>query len=389
MKLSVTCLVHYSPERAAAMLAPLRRLDPEVVLAVDDRAKPEWIEGYRQLADQVITIEFPGMFSKTATWLTQQCSGNWILILHDDEVPSAGLVDEIAETIESGAVTHAWVRRWWIYPDSAHWIDEWPWRPDYHLRLVQNDQRLFRIPAVAHEPPQAIGPHVYLRSPLYHASLVFEDLPGRERKCARYDDMRPGLDCDGLPFNAAFLLPERRAVAPQLERVPEADAEIVRAFLGEQPVAPADRDRPGLLRHAPPAEVTPFDESRELAPSAYAAELTLLVGSAEMVVGRYRSFDLEVVNRSDETWPGGLEAKPQVRLAYRWIEPDGTAIEGLRTPLGAPLGPGMAALVPVAVLAPEAPGEYVLEIDLVNELVKWFDCGFRTTVTVASPPEMS
>lgn len=386
MRLSVTCLVHYSPERAAAMLAPLRRLDPEVVLAVDDRADPEWVQGYRALADEVITIEFPGMFSKTATWLTRQCSGDWIFILHDDEVPSADLVDEIAATIEAAAVTHAWVRRRWIYPDSEHWIDEWPWRPDYHLRLIQNDDRLFRIPAVAHEAPRAIGPHIHLRSPLYHASLMFETLVGREAKCARYDGLRPGMNSDGVPFNEAFLLPEQRASAPRLGLVPEADREIIRAFLGESPTPVSDRGRLGSVRHAPREEVARHDESRELVSEAYVAEVRLLVDSIELVAGHLRSFDVEVINRGTEAWPGGMEAKPLIRLAYRWIDADGSATEGLRTPLGAPLAPGASAIVPLLVQPPRAPGRYEIEVDLVHELVKWFQCGFRATASVAPAP---
>lgn len=382
MSLSVVCLVHYSPERAAAMLAPLRALDPEIILAVDDRIDPEWIEGYREHADHVITIRFPGMFSKTATWITHQCTRDWILILHDDELPSAGMAGEIAEIMAAGEVTHAWVRRWWLYPDSGQWIDEWPWRPDYHLRLIRNDQRLFRIPAMAHEAPRAIGPHVFMRAPLYHASLMFEDLDDRVSKCERYDKLRPGLTSDGLPMNQAYLLPEQRATPPRLAPVPEGDLPLVRAFLGEgEPTAPP-RSALGSLRHASSDEIATFDESRELPESAYRARIRSLVDSFQMVDGHPRTFDLEVTNLSDEAWPGGVDARPEIRIAYRWIDQDGAGVEGLRTPFGKPVGPRESAIVPMLVQPPGSPGIHTIEIDVVHEHVRWFDCVLRADVAV-------
>jgi hypothetical protein len=42
---SYCSLVNCPPEQVAATLAPLRGLDPEVVLAVDDRVDSAWIDG--------------------------------------------------------------------------------------------------------------------------------------------------------------------------------------------------------------------------------------------------------------------------------------------------------------------------------------------------------
>jgi hypothetical protein len=37
----------------------------------------------------------------------------------------------------------------------------------------------------------------------------------------------------------------------------------------------------------------------------------------------------------------------------------------------------------LAVQAPDTPGRYVLEVDVVHELVSWFECDVRMPVTVA------
>ena len=71
-------------------------------------------------------------------------------------------------------------------------------------------------------------------------------------------------------------------------------------------------------------------------------------------------------------------------LSYRILRPDGTVVvgEGLRTPLPADIPPATATVVPVTVVAPDAPGDYVVEFDLVHEFVRWFDCPVRTPITV-------
>jgi hypothetical protein len=63
-----------------------------------------------------------------------------------------------------------------------------------------------------------------------------------------------------------------------------------------------------------------------------------------------------------------------VRLAYRWLRPDGTpaVAEGERTELPLPVAPGAEAAVEMGVRAPREPGSYRLVIDPVFEHVAWF-----------------
>ncbi len=77
-------------------------------------------------------------------------------------------------------------------------------------------------------------------------------------------------------------------------------------------------------------------------------------------------------NRSRAPWTADGAAR--VNLAYHWLDAGGKRIveDGLRTPMPWPVPPGGRVSVQQQVLAPAAPGSYVLELDPVFETVSWF-----------------
>jgi hypothetical protein len=77
-------------------------------------------------------------------------------------------------------------------------------------------------------------------------------------------------------------------------------------------------------------------------------------------------------NRSRFPWTADGAAR--VNLAYHWLDASGKQIveDGLRTPMPWPVPPGGRVSVQQKVLAPPAPGRYVLELDPVFETVAWF-----------------
>jgi len=200
-ELTICCAVNTPPGRVAAAFAPLAELDAELVLAADDRVRRGWVDGYRQIADRVVRVPFPGNFARMYAWMREQCAGRWILQLDPDEIPAAGLAAEVRATIAAGDVTHAWVPRRWLFPDGEQWLAQWPWRPDYALRLVRNDPALLRFPALLHCTVRALGPSRYLRAPIYHADLLLTALAGRERKRIDYERELPGIVIDGQSLN--------------------------------------------------------------------------------------------------------------------------------------------------------------------------------------------
>ncbi len=386
-QLTLCCAVNTPPARVAAAFAPLAALEAEVVLAVDDRVDPAWIEGYREIADRVLVVPFPGNFGAMYGWLRTQCSGRWILQLDLDEIPAGGLAEEVAATIEAGDVTHAWLPRRWLHPAAATWLAQWPWRPDYALRLVRNDPALLRFPGLLHCTVRALGPCRYLRCALYHADLLLTDRRAREHKLAEYEREMPGFVIDGRPLNEAYYLPERRADL-RLAEVPAADAAAIAAFLAaDGSVAPGTRRAvPGTLRTVTAAEIARHSEARVLAERDYRARVLLLDDELEIVSGESRTFAVEVHNLGNDHWAGGPDAAPRIRVGYRWLGRDGspTREEG-RTPLPGPVAPGERALVPLEVLGPARRGARDLEIDLIHEGERWFGWPVRARIDVRAP----
>jgi hypothetical protein len=101
---------------------------------------------------------------------------------------------------------------------------------------------------------------------------------------------------------------------------------------------------------------------------------------------------VRVKNTGDNVWPGcERSASPfQVSLGSHWLNASGLVAskEEGRSPLPADLAPGQETELSFAVDAPAQPGDYFLEIDLLQENVAWFKSKGsqtdRTRVTVVN-----
>jgi hypothetical protein len=99
-----------------------------------------------------------------------------------------------------------------------------------------------------------------------------------------------------------------------------------------------------------------------------------------MAAGEVALARVEVANSSPTVWPDPRSADPRgvgwlaVRLSSRWWTADGpTSSYLLRADLSAPLPPGGSATLRLPVRAPASPGDYRLQVDLVEEGVAWFE----------------
>jgi hypothetical protein len=85
-----------------------------------------------------------------------------------------------------------------------------------------------------------------------------------------------------------------------------------------------------------------------------------------------------VRNAGDRAWPDAAAADPArsglyaVRLAYRWRRAAGWGNYEERADLREPLAVGQTAAIWIPVIAPAEPGDYQLELDLVQERIAWF-----------------
>ncbi|HEX6182609.1 MAG TPA: hypothetical protein VFZ44_01780 [Pyrinomonadaceae bacterium] len=116
-------------------------------------------------------------------------------------------------------------------------------------------------------------------------------------------------------------------------------------------------------------------EARPARLNALGALLSSRELPASLAVGQSRSFEVIVRNVGVETWPAvGDDARLyRVTLYARWLRPDGSIVrEGhwfkeSATPIPYDMEPGDTAGLSLVTSAPSEPGEYVLELNMVQE----------------------
>jgi hypothetical protein len=122
--------------------------------------------------------------------------------------------------------------------------------------------------------------------------------------------------------------------------------------------------------------------------NGYKAKITLPDPPARLRAGQKQIIQVKVQNASDVPWKvrgGGEDNKFYIAAGNRWFEADGetllTKMDG-RHGLPNNLNPGEEVEVPLQITAPKTPGEYVLDLDLVQEQVAWFNEKGSTTTKV-------
>jgi hypothetical protein len=115
--------------------------------------------------------------------------------------------------------------------------------------------------------------------------------------------------------------------------------------------------------------------------NGFKAQLTLPDAPKKLRAGQKETVQVHIKNASDIFWwaRGGEINERNDNWFYlaagnRWLKPDGTLVTDMdgRYGIGKDLKPGEETEVPLGVTAPKEPGEYILEVDLVQEQVSWF-----------------
>jgi|SRR5436190_3166817 len=138
----------------------------------------------------------------------------------------------------------------------------------------------------------------------------------------------------------------------------------------------------------------PPSEPSALPSSGFRAAINLVDPPAKLRVGQKETVRVKIKNNSDVMWWASgapTNTRPDnkfyIAAGNRWLKADGgllTDMDG-RYGIGKNLAPGEEAEVPLAITAPQDPGEYFLEIDVVQEGVAWFsDKGSPTAKTKIS-----
>lgn len=372
VSLSVAVMTAGPGPRVAAILELLRPVAQEIIVAVDDRAQAEVFEDVSTVADRVIAYPFAEPVDRPLPWLFELCSGEWMLTLDDDEVPSVALLDALPSLCADDRIVHYSLSRRWVFPDAETYLDEPPWQPDYQPRLFRNDRRLIRFSDQLHVPIIPRGPGRFVREPIWHLDTLLRTREQRLAKAHRYEEMRAGMRAGGRSLNYAFYVPELRPDARLTPLPPEERTLVDLVLSARRPDVPAVCEIEAVTR----AEIDAHWPRQELEDG----RIELAGQVAPFFAGEERALDIVVHNTGEQTWQWGRATLRTVRCATWWDEE--TRTTALWTPLPSPIAPGESAVVPVHACAPPEPGRHTLHVDLVHEGVRWFGCELAAEIEV-------
>ena len=140
------------------------------------------------------------------------------------------------------------------------------------------------------------------------------------------------------------------------------------------------------------AQPTPEMTPAALPENGFKAQITLPDPPARLRAGQKETVQVNVRNASDvQWWASGAPYNPSpdnrfyIAAGNRWLKAaDQSLVTNMdgRHGISKNLKPGEEAQVPLLVTAPTEPGDYILEVDLVQEQVAWFsEKGSQTAKT--------
>lgn len=125
-----------------------------------------------------------------------------------------------------------------------------------------------------------------------------------------------------------------------------------------------------------PAPKTQTSVAGPLPAAAFSCALSLPASIPAMQPGEVVNVQVSIKNTSSVTWPCNALAKTAQPLcaAYHICSASGAPIlwDGNRTPITTEVASGSEITLVLKVKAPNTPGKYVLQPDLVQENVAWF-----------------
>lgn len=319
-----------------------KSLFDELVIVVDvARADAETRMAARRLATRYCEVEGRGYVEAHLAEMIAECDGDWILRLDSDEELDGEWRDtRWRDLLASDEFTHFQFPRRWIHP-AGGFINCAPWWPDPQLRLFRNNPAAFTLPRSIHEPMSVAGDAGNLRHlPINHHVLRLLSRAAREEKVSRYRQLRPEL-----PLAEFYLYEE---LAPP-------SAPVTNAKFCEPRPPRFTMERLG------------FDECKFV--RLQATDLPRYVQTAQ-------AFWPAVTIGNDGDVELSSAAPFPVHLSYHWRDQSTRRVvefDGYRTQLHPPVGCGEAQTVRVFVRAPSIPGEYSLELTVVQEAVRWFE----------------
>lgn len=342
MRVNAMLATHDLPAESLPWMEEVREIFDELVIFIDaKRVVPGTVERAEKVASRVHHHHAENWYEWDLGSMARACESDWVFIIERDEQMSPQWRQpEWRQILESSDLTHFWVSRRWTVPGGRYICDP-PWWPEFQLRLFRNDQDGATFPTRLHDRMQVPGPGGAFQSlAIYHHVSWLFSRAERERRVRLYEQMRPG-ESGGHYYLYEKYRPSE-APLPESNSV-NLDQEVIQM----DPLSDEDISRISIKLRTVLREVT----------------------VSEM-------FWLEVEVANATTMP--LYSCPPfpVHLSYHWIQPatqQMIVFDGERSGVF-PCAPANA-ITPwkMVVLAPNEPGEYILQMTVVQDGIQWFE----------------
>jgi hypothetical protein len=361
--------------RLRALLEIVRPYVDEVVVAIHRDGDPGSFDACSDLADRRLTLDLPeATVQRARAWLHHQCTADWILSLDDDEVPGAALLKGLGALVADRRPAALCLETRWVYPDPRTYIVSPPWRGDMRPRIVRNLPGIWRFHGQGHGPLSVTGEVRYVDLPVYHLDLLLASEEECLRKAAVSDQRQPGPAVQGFRVRDLYR-PDALGDLLETRAVGAEDHPLLDALVN--PVVPASASGHGQPDgHGSRWAVDQFNQrTGALDAGDYRARVEALGPPTTVPVRGERRCVVRVRNDGSIRWPAGERQAPLVRLGYRWVEEASgeVTIDG-RWLLSESVMPGETTIQLMSVQTPPRPGRHLLEIDVVHEHVRWFQC---------------
>lgn len=377
--LSVCTFTNDPLAAVATSLGAFRDVADEIVAVVDADAPTNGLDALDAVCDRVVIAPFIWPLEANLAWLEDRCSGDWVLRVDGDEVPSAALLRRLADRSWADDVTHAFVTRRWLIGDTSTMLDQAPWWIDPQCRLVRRGVVDWAATASeVHGVPVIPGPSRLLVEPVYHLDLIVTSHVDRLDRARRYETANPGLLTEGgRPQNVAYYLPEAHRATLVTTPVPSEDRDLLDA------VARGFTET-GAVAHVRVPEVSRVDPR----PSRNTVGLSFHTPAATRhVEGSRATMTVTVTNRSDHTW--SRSDRSPVQIGARILNAVGAPVAPeTRRGLPGRVRPGQSETVDLHIGPMPGPGSYHVSIGALREGVAWFEPTLDVPVEVTRRPRI-
>jgi hypothetical protein len=303
--------------------------------------------------------------TSSIVFVFEYATGDWILSLDDDESMDDSFDAIVPTLLSNDSITHCWFpRKWIVNLDPCEYLHAPPWYPNFSVRLFRNDRSLVWKPSYVHSQYYVQGSgHFEERTSILHFELVQNTHETRSRKLEMY------RRTDG-PSTIEYYSPPKDTPRRSAAR---------RSITGT------------IARKATPVL---HEEIHELMPIGLPPWKAMFLNIDIPKVARRReamTAEVTVLNSGGLAWSRANSTNngwPVLTLAFRLLDRRGRLLnkDGNRLQLPRFVRPGDHVTFIWPMQAPNWPGQYILEWDMVSESECWFaqcgSCVERTHITV-------